>query len=237
MTLLKRSVAEALGTAFLLAGVVGSGIMAERLSGGNHAIALLANTLATGGVLMCLIAALGPISGAHFNPAVSIADALGGGMPWREVPSYIGAQLIGALAGVASANVMFGLPLFFASHHVRSGPPQWFGEFVATFGLLAVILGCARFRSALTPFAVASYIVAAYWFTSSTSFANPAVTIARSLSDTFAGIRPQDAPAFVVAQLLGATCATLAFGWLVPAKARRVDTVVVPHDGQSSAIA
>lgn len=237
MTLFRRSAAEALGTAFLLAGVVGSGIMAQQLSDGNHAVALLANTLATGGVLTCVIAALGPISGAHLNPAVSFVDALGGGLPWREVPAYAAAQLLGALVGVASANTMFGLPLFFASHHTRSGPLQLFAEFVATFGLLVVIWGCARFRSAFTPFAVAAYIVAAYWFTSSTSFANPAVTIARSLSDTFAGIRPQDTPGFIAAQFLGAICATVLFGWLVPAKARGVDTVVVPHDGQSNVMA
>ncbi len=237
VSLLKRSATEALGSAFLLAGIVGSGIMAEQLSGGNHALALLANTLATGAVLMCLIAALGPISGAHFNPAVSIAVALRGGLPWREVPSYVGAQVFGAFAGVASANVMFGLPLFFASHHPRSGAQQWFGEFVATFGLLVVIWGCVRFRSPFTPFAVASYIVAAYWFTSSTSFANPAVTIARSLSDTFAGIRPQDAPGFIVAQLLGATSATLLFGWLAAFKTQRTDAVLVPHDGEPNAVA
>jgi glycerol uptake facilitator-like aquaporin len=231
VTLLRRSAAEALGTAFLLAGVVGSGIMAQRLSGGNHAIALLANTLATGGVLMCLIAALGPVSGAHLNPAVSFVDALRGGLPWREVPAYGVAQVFGALIGVGTANAMFGLPFFFASHHARSGPPQLFAEFVATFGLLVVIWGCVRFRSAFTPFAIAAYIVAAYWFTSSTSFANPAVTIARSLSDTFAGIRPQDVPGFIAAQLLGATCATLFFSWLVPVKAGGVDTIVVAHDG------
>jgi glycerol uptake facilitator-like aquaporin len=214
VTLPRRCAAEAIGTAFLLAAVVGSGIMAERLSGGNTAIALLANTLATGGVLMCLIAALGPISGAHFNPAVSIADAMRGGLTWSEVSLYVSAQILGALAGVASANTMFGLPLFFLSHRVRSGPAQWFAEFVATFGLLLVIWGCVRFKSSFVPFAVAAYIVAAYWFTSSTSFANPAVTIGRTLSDTFAGIRPQDAPGFIVAQLLGAICATLLFRWI-----------------------
>jgi glycerol uptake facilitator-like aquaporin len=207
---------ECLGTAFLLAAVVGSGIMAQRLSGGNVAIALLANTIATGGVLLCLIAALGPISGAHFNPAVSLADAIRGGLPWKELPIYVTAQLIGAVAGVAAAHVMFGLPIFFASHHARTGPAQWFAEFVATFGLLVVIWGCVRFRSSVVPFAVAAYIVSAYWFTSSTSFANPAVTIARSLSDTFAGIRPQDAPAFIIAQILGAVCATLLLAWLAP---------------------
>ncbi len=214
MTLLKRSAVEALGTAFLLAGVVGSGIMAERLSAGNLAITLLANTLATGSVLMCLIAALRSISGAHFNPAVSFADAMAGGLPWHEVPAYASAQILGALAGVAAANTMFGLPIFFTSHRVRAGPDQWFAEFVATFGLLIVIWGCVRFRSVLAPLAVSAYIIAAYWFTSSTSFANPAVTIARSLSDTFAGIRPQDAPAFILAQFLGATCATALFGWI-----------------------
>jgi glycerol uptake facilitator-like aquaporin len=212
MTLPKRCVAEFAGTAFLLAAVVGSGIMAERLSGGNAGIALLANTIATGGVLLCLIAAFGSISGAHFNPAVSLAAAMRDGLPWKNVLPYVGAQLLGAVTGVVAAHTMFGLPLFFASHRVRSGPAQWFAEFVATFGLLAVILGCARVRSAFTPIAVAAYIVSAYWFTSSTSFANPAVTIARSLSDTFAGIRPQDAPGFIIAQLLGAVCATLLFG-------------------------
>jgi len=220
----QRLAAEAIGTAFLLAGVVGSGIMAQRLAGGNVAVALLANTVATGSVLMCLIAALGPISGAHFNPAVSIADAMRGGLKWSEVPSYVVAQLAGALAGVAAANTMFGLPLFFVAQRARSGPAQWMGEFVATFGLLLIIWGCMRSRSELVPFAVAAYIVAAYWFTSSTSFANPAVTIARSLSDTFAGIRPADAPGFVLAQLLGAVCATSFFQWLA----------AVPH-GESHA--
>ncbi|HVN69007.1 MAG TPA: MIP/aquaporin family protein [Candidatus Binatia bacterium] len=214
--LLRRSAAEALGTAFLLAAVVGSGIMAERLSGGNQAIALLANTLATGAAVASLIAAIGPVSGAHFNPAVSFADALRGGLPWREVPAYWTAQVLGSLAGVAVANAMFGLPIFFISHHARSGLGQWLGEFVATFGLVLVIWGCVRARSPLVATAVAAYIAAAYWFTSSTSFANPAVTIARGLSDTFAGIRPQDAPEFIVAQFLGAACASAAFGWLSP---------------------
>lgn len=229
MTLLQRSAAETLGTAFLLAGVVGSGIMAERLSGGNHAIALLANTLATGGVLMCLIAALGPISGGHLNPAVSFADALRGGLPWREVPAYVLGQVSGAMIGVAAANAMFGLPLFFVSHHVRTGPTQWLAEFIATFGLLLIVWGCVRARSLFTPFAVAAYIVAAYWFTASTSFANPAVTIARSFSDTFAGIRPQDAPGFILAQILGAACATLVFGWLAPIDTHGADPVLLPH--------
>lgn len=229
MTLLKRCVAEALGTAFLLAAVVGSGIMGERLASGNVAIALLANSLATGGALVCLIGAFGPISGAHFNPAVTLSDALQGGIRWRDVPAYICAQIAGALGGVAAANVMFGLPVFFASHHARGGSTLLFSEFVATFGLLAVIWGCARFRSSIVPFAVAGYIVGAYWFTSSTSFANPAVTIARSLSDTFAGIRAVDAPGFVVAQLLGAAAATLLFRWLGPVSRQEAEAVVVPH--------
>lgn len=229
MTLLRRTVAEALGTALLLATVVGSGIMAERLAGGNVAIALLANSIATGGILVCLIGALGPISGAHFNPAVTLADALQGGLHWRDVPAYIAAQIAGAIAGVASANVMFGLPALFASHHARSGGTLLFSEFVATFGLLAVIWGCVRFRSEIVPFAVGGYIVAAYWFTSSTSFANPAVTIARSLSDTFAGIRPTDVPGFIVAQIAGALAATALFGWLVPIRKQEAEAVLVPH--------
>lgn len=230
MTLLKRSVAEGLGTAFLLAGVVGSGIMAERLSGGNVAIALLANSIATGGVLVCLIAALGPLSGAHFNPAVTICDAWQKGMPWNEVPAYVAAQIAGALAGTAIANTMFGMPAFFPSHHVRSGLPIWLGEFVATFGLLVVIWGCVRFRSSLTSFAVSGYIVGAYWFTSSTSFANPAVTIARSLTDTFAGIRPVDVPGYIIAEILGALAATAMFAWLAPIRQREAQSVILPHD-------
>ncbi len=229
-TLLKRSLVEALGTAALLAAIVGSGIMAERLSGGNHAIALLANTLATGAALMCLIAALGPISGAHFNPAVSFADAMRGGLRWREVPAYWLAQFAGAAAGVAAANTMFGLPVFFISHHARTGTAQWLAEFIATFGLLTIVWGSVRSRSPFISFSVAAYIVAAYWFTSSTSFANPAVTFARSLSDTFAGIRPQDAPPFIVAQVLGAACATLAFMWLAPIPKDGPDPVLLPHE-------
>lgn len=229
-TLLKRSLVEALGTAALLAAIVGSGIMAERLSGGNHAIALLANTLATGAALMCLIAALGPISGAHFNPAVSFADAMRGGLRWREVPAYWLAQFAGAAASVAAANTMFGLPVFFISHHARTGTAQWLAEFIATFGLLTIVWGSVRSRSPFISFSVAAYIVAAYWFTSSTSFANPAVTFARSLSDTFAGIRPQDAPPFIVAQVLGAACATLAFMWLAPIPKDGPDPVLLPHE-------
>jgi glycerol uptake facilitator-like aquaporin len=214
MNLLRRATAEAIGTAFLLAIVIGSGIMGERLANGNAAIALLANTIATGAGLVALILTFGPISGAHFNPAVTLAEAAQGLLPWRQTPAYIAAQLVGALSGTAIANVMFGLPVFFASRHARSGTAQLFSEFVATFGLLAVIQGCARTRSAMVPFAVGAYITAAYWFTSSTSFANPAVTIARSLSDTFAGIRPVDAPGFIVAELLGAAAATILFWWM-----------------------
>jgi len=213
----KRAVAEFVGTAFLLATVVGSGIMAERLAGGNVAIALLANTVATGAGLVALILTFGPVSGAHFNPAVTLADASQGGLAWRDVPVYFGAQIAGAFAGVALAHVMFKEPaLFFASQHERSGPSQLVSEFVATFGLLAVIWGCVRRRPNVVPFAVGAYITAAYWFTSSTSFANPAVTLARAASDTFAGIRPVDAPGFIVAQLLGAAAATALFRWLVP---------------------
>lgn len=209
--------AEAVGTGMLLAAVVGSGIMGERLAGGNVAIALLANTLATGAALAALILTFGSISGAHFNPAVTLADAWQGGRPWREVPAYIIAQVIGAFAGVAVAHLMFGLPLFFASHHARSGSSQVFAEVVATFGLLTTVWGCVKFHSqAVTAFAVAAYIMAAYWFTASTSFANPAVTLARSMTDTFAGIRPIDAPLFIVAQLAGTGVATLLFRWLVP---------------------
>jgi glycerol uptake facilitator-like aquaporin len=200
----------------LLAAVVGSGIMGERLAGGNVAVALLANTIATGAALVALILTFGPISGAHLNPAVTLAVASQGGVPWRDVPLYVVVQVVGAFAGVAAAHIMFELPLFFASRHVRSGPAQAFSEFVATFGLLAVIWGCARLRSPAVPFAVASYITAAYWFTASTSFANPAVTLARSATDTFAGIRPADAPLFIVAQLVGALAATALFRWLVP---------------------
>ena len=213
----------------LLAAVVGSGIMGERLAGGNVAVALLANTVATGAALVALILTFGPISGAHFNPAVTLADAWEGGLPWRDVPAYMAAQIGGAFAGVATAHLMFREPIFFASHHVRAGGPQLLSEFVATFGLLMVIWGCARRRSATVPFAVGAYIVSAYWFTASTSFANPAVTLARAASDTFAGIRPVDAPGFIVAQLAGAIAATAICRWLVPSLARDARSVVVPH--------
>jgi glycerol uptake facilitator-like aquaporin len=228
--LARRMVAEGIGTALLLAAVVGSGIMGERLAGGNVAIALLANTIATGAALVALILTFGAISGAHFNPAVTLADASQGGLSWRDVPAYVLAQIVGAFAGVGAAHVMFDLPLFFASRHARRGGSQLFSEFVATFGLLAVIWGCARLRSQAVPFAVAAYITAAYWFTASTSFANPAVTLARSASDTFAGIRPLDAPAFIAAQLGGAAAATLLFRWLVPTLPKDAEAVIVPHE-------
>lgn len=227
MTMSRRLVSEALGTALLLTIVIGSGIMAERLAGGNVAIALLGNTLSTGAGLIVLILVFGPISGAHFNPAVTLADAWQGGLPWREVPGYLVAQVVGAFAGVAMAHLMFGEPLFFASAHERSGAAQGFSEFVATFGLLATIWGCLRSRPNIVPFAVGLYITSAYWFTASTSFANPAVTLARAASDTFAGIRPIDAPLFIVAQLLGAFAATALFRWLIPHLP--ADQVVVPH--------
>jgi len=213
-----RIAAEFLGTSFLVTAVVGSGIMAERLSAGNVAITLLANTIATGAALAALILTIGPISGAHMNPVVSVADAVEGGLPWSETLQYVFAQLTGGIAGTVLAHAMFSLPLISLSQHVRSGSAQFLSECVATFGLLSVIWGCARSRAGTVPFAVASYITAAYWFTASTSFANPAVTIARSLSDTFAGIRPADVPLFVVAQFTGGLAATLLFHRLVPTK-------------------
>ncbi|MGH9699068.1 MAG: MIP/aquaporin family protein [Candidatus Acidiferrales bacterium] len=225
-----RVVSEFLGTAFLLAAVVGSGIMGERLAGGNTAIALLANTIATGAALLALILTFGPISGAHFNPAITLADAMEQGIPWREAPAYILAQCAGGIAGAVVANLMFGLRWYSISAHARSGWPQVFSEFVATFGLMSVIWGCIRLRTGATPYAVASYITAAYWFTSSTSFANPAVTIARMLSDTFAGIRSADAPRFIVAQLAGALAATFLFAWLVPNLKTHAQDVLVPRD-------
>jgi glycerol uptake facilitator-like aquaporin len=233
MTTARRLAAEAVGTALLLATVVGSGIMGERLAQGNIAIALLANTLATGAALAALILTFGPISGAHFNPAVTVCDAAFSGIAWRMVPGYICAQVAGAFAGVASAHIMFGLPVFSISQHVHSGPAQQFSEFIATFGLLAVIWGCFRFRSSAVPFAVAAYITAAYWFTSSMSFANPAVTLARSVTNTFSGIRPVDVPGFIIAQLLGAATATTLFRWLAPAISESAGEVVMPHGDES----
>jgi len=231
----KRVAAEAVGTAMLLTAVVGSGIMGERLAAGNIAIALLANSIATGAALVALILTFGPISGAHFNPAVTLADAAQGGLRWRLVPGYIVAQIGGAIAGVWVAHAMFGERLLMVSTHTRSGVPQMFSEFVATFGLLAVIWGCSRRRSATVPFAVAAYITAAYWFTASTSFANPAVTVARALTDTFAGIAPTDVPGFVAAQLLGAAAATTLFHWLVPSLPATANAVVVPHTEEGTA--
>jgi glycerol uptake facilitator-like aquaporin len=216
LSLLRRAAAEFVGTLFLLAAVVGSGIMAEKLAGGNVALALLANAIATGAALVALILAFGPISGAHFNPVVTLADAWQGGIAWRETPVYVAAQFLGAFGGVATAHLMFGLTLFTASTHARSGHAQIFSEFIATFGLLSVIWGCARHRPTGVPFAVGAYITAAYWFTASTSFANPAVTFARSASNTFAGIRLVDTAGFVIAQLAGAFVATLLFRWLAP---------------------
>ena len=227
--LARRVVAEAVGTALLLAAVVGSGIMGERLAGGNVALALLANTLATGAALVALILTFGHISGAHFNPALTLADASQRGLPWRDVPAYLSAQIAGAFAGVASAHLMFGEPLFSASRHAREGGAQVFSEALATFGLVSVIWGCARTRSQSAPYAVAAYITAAYWFTSSTSFANPAVTLARSCTDTFTGIRPADAPLFIAAQLAGAAAATLLFRWLAPASPSDAAAVILPH--------
>jgi glycerol uptake facilitator-like aquaporin len=230
MNLARRVTAEAIGTALLLATVVGSGIMGERLADGNVAVALLANTLATGAGLVALILTFGPISGAHFNPAVTLADASQGGLQWREAPPYVVAQVIGAFVGVAAAHLMFSEPLFSASRRARGSGAQIFSEFIATFGLLAVIRGCSRWRPEATPFAVGAYITAAYWFTSSTSFANPAVTMARAASDTFAGIRPSDAPGFIAAPVVGAVAATALFRWLAPSISEDEPTLVVSHD-------
>jgi|SRR5262245_15249642 len=215
MSLRRKFTAEGLGTAILLAAVVGSGIMGERLSGGSVGIALLANTLATGATLVAIILALGRISGAHLNPVVTVAAAISGEIQWREVPAYIIAQVAGAIVGVATAHGMFGFAIFTASQHERAGMAQMFSEFVATFGLLFVIWGCARTRLEAVPFAVGAYITGAYWFTASTSFANPAVTIARSMTDTFSGIRPIDVPGFIAAQATGALLATFLWSWLL----------------------
>ena len=230
-TTARRLAAEAVGTCFLLAAVVGSGVMAERLAGGNVALALLANTTAIGAALVALILTFGPVSGAHFNPAVTLCDAWQGGLAWRSVPGYVAAQTAGAFAGVATAHLMFGLPIYSASGHARAGGAQLLGEFVATFGLLSVIWGCARLRTAAVPFAVAAYIMSAAWFTSSTSFANPSVTLARAASDTFVSIRAWDVPGFVAAQLAGAAATTALFRWLVPELEGDADAVVMPHGG------
>jgi glycerol uptake facilitator-like aquaporin len=229
MALSRRVAAEALGTAFLLAAVVGSEIIGEKLAGGNIAIALVANTVATGAALMTLIFAFGPISGAHFNPAVTLAVASQGGTSWSDAPVYIAAQLVGAFVGVGAAHLMFGEALVQISQHVRAGGGQLFSEFIATFGLLCIIWGCSRLRSEAVPLAVGLYITAAYWFTASTSFANPAVTLARGFTDTFAGIRPADTPGFIVAQFLGAIAATVLFRWLVPSLPVEAKEVILPH--------
>jgi glycerol uptake facilitator-like aquaporin len=211
----RRAVAEALGTAFLLAAITGSGIMGQRLAAGNVAVALLVNAVATGGVLVALIATFIDVSGAHFNPAVTLALAACRRLPWKDAATYIGAQVFGAFIGVASSHLMFELPLFVVSQHVRQGTAHLFSEFVATFGLVFLILVCSRLRTSLIPFVVAGYIIAAYWFTVSTSFANPAVTLARAASDTFVGIRPVDVPGFVAAQLFGALIAMMMYRWLI----------------------
>jgi glycerol uptake facilitator-like aquaporin len=226
----RKLAAECVGTGLLLAAVVGSGIMGERLAGGNVAIALLANTIATGAALVALILTFGSVSGAHFNPAVSCADASQGGLRWSEAAAYVIVQIVGGVAGVALADAMFGEPVFAWSTHVRSGWPLLLSEATATFGLLAVIWGCARRRPDAVPFAVGAYITSAYWFTASTSFANPAVTIARSLTNTFAGVRPADVAGFIAAQVVGAALATALFRWLVPALPEVAQRVVVPHE-------
>lgn len=210
----KRLAAEALGTGLLVAAVVGSGIMAERLAGGSVGLALLCNTIATGAILVVLVLALAPISGAHLNPAVSLVMTLTGALPWRELAPYLVAQVVGGGLGTLAAHGMFDLPLLQFGVTARTGPPQWFAEAVATFGLLVTILAVVRFRTEAIPYAVGLYIAAAYWFTASTSFANPAVTIARSLTATFAGIAPADVPMFVLAQLAGALAGMTLTGWL-----------------------
>jgi glycerol uptake facilitator-like aquaporin len=230
ISLARRVVAEFLGTAFLVAAVIGSGIMGERLANGNVALALLANTIATGAALVGLIIAFGPVSGAHLNPVVSLMDALEGGLPWAEAPHYVAAQIIGGISGTVIANLMFGLSPVSLSTHARSGPAQVFSEFVATFGLISVIWGSSRLRSNAVPFAVGAYITAAYWFTASTSFANPAVTIARCFSNTFAGIRPSDVPWFVTAEIIGGLAATLLFRWLVPGLPARAKQLLIAHE-------
>jgi glycerol uptake facilitator-like aquaporin len=230
ISLARRVVAEFLGTAFLVAAVVGSGIIGERLANGNVALALLANTIATGAALVALILAFGLVSGAHFNPVVTLMDAWERGLPWKETPYYVIGQVLGGMTGTVMANLMFALPPVSLSHHVRSGPSQVLSEFVATFGLIAIIWGCSRLRNNAVAFAVGAYITAAYWFTASTSFANPAVTIARCLSDTFAGIRPIDMPWFVIAQFVGGVAATAVFRWLVPNLQIRAREVLAAHD-------
>lgn len=233
ISLARRLVSEFLGTAFLLAAVVGSGVMGERLANGNMALALLANTIATGAALVALILTFGPVSGAHLNPVVTLADAIERGLSWSHAGLYVLAQIVGGVAGTLAAHLMFGLPPIFLSQHIRRGPAQFLSEFIATFGLLSVIWGCSRARSNVVPFAVGAYITAAYWFTASTSFANPAVTIARSLSNTFAGIRPADVFLFIVAQFAGGFAATFLFRWLIPGLPCAAGDVLVVHHGDN----
>jgi glycerol uptake facilitator-like aquaporin len=221
MTLTRRAAGEGVATALLLAAIIGSGIMGENLAGGNVAIALLANTIATGAILVALILAFGPVSGAHMNPLVTVAEAWRANLRWREVPWYIGAQVAGAYAGVAGAHAMFGKPLFFASEHVRAGWPLLWSEVVAAFGLVLIVLNISRTRPDAVPYAVGGYITAAYWFTASTSFANPAVTLGRAASDTFAGIRPDDVAGFICAQIAGMGAALLIYKWTYGQSAAR----------------
>lgn len=224
--LVRRLFAEALGTALLVAVVIGSGIMGESLADGNVAIALLGNTFATGAILVVLILIFGPISGAHFNPVVSMSFSIQGKLPWIEFLAYVPVQIIGGIAGTLLAHIMFDLPLIAPSLHIRTGIGNWTGEVVASFGLLATIFGCLRTRPEAVPYAVGLFIIAGYWFTSSTSFANPAVTIARALSDTFAGIRPEDVLEFIVAQIMGAVLATIVCRWLwLPGQRCDIETV------------
>ena len=234
MSLARRVVAEFLGTAFLVAAVIGSGIMGEKLANGNVALALLVNTIATGAALVALISAFGQVSGAHFNPVVTLMDAWEKGLPWTETPHYVAGQVLGGMAGAVLANLMFALPAVSLSRHVRSGPSQVLSEFIATFGLISIIWGCSRFRNNAVAFAVGAYITAAYWFTASTSFANPAVTIARCLSDTFAGIRPIDIPWFVAAQFVGGIAATRVFRWLVPNLQTGAKELLTAHDSKQN---
>ena len=212
-SLSRRLVAELIGTALLVAVVVGSGIMGERLAGGNEAIALLGNTVATGAALVVLILIFGPVSGAHFNPVVSLSFALQSKLSWGECLVYTAVQIVGGIAGTMLAHIMFNLPLIEFSTHERTGIGMWTGEIVASFGLLATIIGCLRSKPDAVPYAVGLFIIAGYWFTSSTSFANPAVTVARALTNTFSGIRPEDVSAFIAAQVIGAILATAIFRW------------------------